>query len=181
MTKPPRKIELIFELHDLGIKIITTTLLLSSATASAYIIHRLGLNAASIGTSVLIFATAIAARVLLENFLFNYLQHKYYGDDLASFIADAEIAEEFYSQQVKSLEASSKYVSNIELTVTARSSRPIGAFKDAAIYDWIIFKEIDGGSTKFIFAGTTNEPESVIIEDGVVLLAPGILYKRPVD
>ncbi len=42
-----------------------------------------------------------------------------------------------------------------------------------------MFKEIDGGSTKFIFAGTINEPESVMIEDGVVLLAPGILYKKP--
>ncbi len=181
MTKPPRKIELIFELHDLGKKIITMHLLLSSATASAYIIHRLDLDAASIGTSLLILSTAISARTLLANPLFNYLQHKYYGDDLASFIADADIAEEFYEQQVKSLEASSKYVSNKELTVTARSSQPIGQFKDTEIYDWIMFKEIDGGSTKFIFAGTTNEPESVIIEDGVVLLAPGILYKRPVD
>lgn len=181
MIKPPRKIELIFELHDLGKKIITTTLLLSSATASAYIIHRLDLDAASIGTSLLILSTAISARTLLANLLFNYLQHKYYGDDLASFIADTDIAEEFYEQQVKSLEASSKYVSNKELTVTARSSQPIGQFKDTAIYDWIMFKEIDGGSTKLIFAGTTNEPESVIIDDEVVLLAPGILYKRPVD
>lgn len=179
MTNPPRKIELIFELHDLGKKIITTTLLLSSATASAYVIHRFGLDFASISLSSLSFATAIAARVLLENFLFNYLQHKYYGDDLAAFIADADIAEEFYEQQVKSLEASSKYVSNKELTVTARSSPPIGSFKDTEIYDWIMFKEIDGGSTKFIFAGTINEPESVMIEDGVVLLAPGILYKKP--
>jgi hypothetical protein len=113
--------------------------------------------------------------------LFNYLQHKYYGDDLASFIADAEIAEEFYEQQAQSLETSSKYVSNIELTVTARSSASIGSFKDTEIYDWIMFKEIDGSSTKFIFAGTTNQPESVMIEDGVVLLAPGIFYKKPVD
>lgn len=179
MTKPPHKIELIFELHDLGKKIITTTLLLSTTTVSADIIHSLGLNTATLSASVLILSTAIAARTLLANLLFNYLQHKYYGDDLASFIADADIAEEFYEQQVKSLEASSKYVSNKELTVTARSSQPIGQFKDTAIYDWIMFKEIDGGSTKLIFAGTTNEPESVMIEDGVVLLAPGILYKKP--
>ncbi len=179
MTKPLRKIELIFEAHYLAKKIITTTLLLSSATASAYMIHRFDFDAASIGASALIFSVAIAARALFANLLFNYLQHKYYGDDLASFIADADIAEEFYEQQVKSLEASSKYVSNKELTVTARSSQPIGSFKDTEIYDWIMFKEIDGGSTKFIFAGTINEPESVMIEDGVVLLAPGILYKKP--
>lgn len=178
MTKPPRKIELIFEAHYLAKKIITINLLLYSATASAYIIHRFGLNAAAIGTSVIIFTVTIAARALLANLLFNHLQHRYYGEDLASFIADADIAEEFYEQEVKSLEASSKYVSNIELTVTARSSQPIGTFKDTEIYDWIMFKEIDSGSTKLIFAGTTNESESIMVEDGVVLLAPGILYKK---
>ena len=178
MTKPPRKIELIFEAHDLGKKIITINLLLYSASASAYIIHRFCLDYSSIGLSALIFATAIAARTLFASFLFNYLQHKYYGEDLVSFIADADVAEKFYEQQVKSLEASRQYGRNIELTVIARSSQPIGAFKDTEIYDWITLKEIDGGSTKFIFAGTTNEPESVMVADGVVLLAPGIFYKK---
>lgn len=109
-----------------------------------------------------------------------YLLWKYYNFQLDELIADVNEATlraqlDYIESQLPRIEEKA-----FTMTIVGLPEKPIGKFKDAAIFDWIDFQGSDGVTRRYNYHSIVNDYYNIDytkLPENAVILPPGLVYQ----
>lgn len=139
-------------------------------------------------------------RKIAAGVYYGYLAGSIYGNDQQAFLKDSLHAKDYFEYQARKLKPDgsnlteivdtimketeeldeveeSEYSGPVELTIVD-TSKSVGTYLDAKIYDWIdIAGGVPGEKVRLNFFTTIDISKSTDIDADCILILPGIVYK----
>jgi hypothetical protein len=136
-------------------------------------------------SSIITFLLGMLAAFIISRVLGSiasaYYMEKYYGNDLQSYIKDANDAAIYFANKFGGSAYDVPVQSDNEamFEIVALPEKPSAVWMGVPINDWMDMECEDGVVRRFNFHGTVNgeEGSSVAIPDDCILIPPGLLYQ----